>query len=139
MKFKNIKKWTWIGSFWLPFKYFNWRKVLSEAIENGWISKEQFFRQLFNYLKTNIEAHDNNGFGLESFVDFVGYDGESNSIVVSKNEPYSDYTDDGVVRVKKLTTFLFIDLFVFDVGKVLLFLFFVLLYLLVVRWFLITS
>ena len=60
--------------------------------------KNSFLRQLFNYLKTNIEAHDNNGFGLESFVDFVGYDGESNSIVVSKNELYSDYTDDGVVE-----------------------------------------
>ncbi len=57
-----------------------------------------FLRQLFNYLKTDSEKYDANGLGIESYVDFVRYDKESKSIVVSKEEQYIDYTDDGIIE-----------------------------------------
>ena len=60
--------------------------------------KNNFLREIFNSVRREIEWFES-GLDTEVSVSFVGYDEESNSIIVSKEEFITEYSDYGALEV----------------------------------------
>lgn len=60
--------------------------------------KNKFLREIFNCVKKEIEWFES-GMTYEVSLNFVRYDEDSNSIIVSKEEYIVEETDDGILEI----------------------------------------